>query len=148
MHDEDDDGGDGGELNLAIDLPLSEMSLSEDFPTGGIFRPMRRMRMTINKYAARLACNRFYDDLVLGTVFSAQRRFLAYEPKIKEEGSVELQIAFRQLADRLAAVLKVHKVLRAWNDSQNPKSLEAADAPLQVLCKYLEARQTDQTHTS
>lgn len=128
--DPDDDGDDD------VELPLSDLSLSTPLPVGTFYRPLARMMVTINRYASRLTEVRFYDELNLGTVFSAQRRFLNYAQIVKDKGNVELQIGYKQLAERLASVVKFQKAVRAWNDRRNPKALEAAAAPLKSLGKF------------
>lgn len=141
---DEQDGSDDGrpdEHDDLEDLPISDLSLCKDVPRGGnkVNRSFKSMRGTINGYIWMCAEPRWFAKMNLGTLHSLQRRFLPLQPKVQEEASVELQIAYRQLAFRLCGLLAAFKAFKHFSDSQNVRSLDKAVRPMQELFRVLKA---------
>lgn len=122
------------------DIPISELSLAAKLPQREkIYRSMTRMRSTINSYVLSCAKPRFWASCNLGTLHSLSRRFADKAPSVAEQTTVEMQIGYKQLAERLSAYISLYKLLKTVNDSQNFKNFGAAAKPLAVLFKFLQA---------
>lgn len=126
------------EMLTITKMKLSPLSLAVKLPKGGVHRPFARMRGTINNYCNSLARPMGACKLVAGTLQSLRGRFEKQSEPIRLQASVEMQIAFGQLLDRIKALIVLHKAMKGFNDSQNMSAFDNASAPLTVLEKYLQ----------
>lgn len=137
--DDDDDDSDLAMSTDADNIPLSKLGLHGSMPGGTQYRPLRRMRQTINAHCAKVADPRFYADINIGTLHSLIRRFLAQGKNVRTMTTVEMQIAYKQMTARVQALSKLFKALKRYNDSQALAALDAAGQPAKLLDKFLKA---------
>lgn len=121
------------------DLPLVGESLSAPLPSGTFWAGISRMRETLNHYADRVTQLQWGKKFKDQTVRAALGRFVKHEKAIMGNFHLDLQVGYKQVAERVSSLLSVHKVLRFWLDSQDDSVLASVLEPWAAIDKYLVA---------
>lgn len=67
------------------------------------------------------------------------RRFGAQAKNVRTKMCVDMQIAYKQLEQRLVALKMLFKTLKRFNSSQNFAAFDESAAPAKLLEKFLKA---------
>lgn len=130
---DDKDGDDD-----AAALPLSELSMNEKIPGGTALAPLSRIRSTLNAKALLVKDMHWLILAKPPTLYAHMRRLQGYEAQIVGKFDIDLEIAFKQMVARLAALLLLHKAARVHSESKKMDELVGVIPPMMVLQKYLQ----------
>ena len=125
------------QLDELVDVPVNPFSVDEDFPKGGVFVPLSRIRATLNAYADKVSKPRWYEDFKMPTLQGLLRRLRAYEGQVDSRHNMDHELAYKQCCARLSSLLLLYKCLCAWWDSKDSKMLINIIQPLHILNDYL-----------
>lgn len=120
------------------EMPLSRFSLDRKLPGGSMFAALTRIRGTLNSYAYQVRLVGWLEGTKPGTLYALMRRLQPYEIKIVGKFDIDLEIAYKQLQARLAALLLLHKSAKSYNDTKKLVNLLPVLRPCAVLRKFLE----------
>lgn len=127
---------DGWEEHVA----LTPEGLGGPLPAGQMFTSIKRIRGTINDYADRCATVNAVIGLNMHTLHALHRRCEKYGGEIIGKApTVHIELGFKQMLRRSAAIIELLKGIRGWQDAQVDTALINVLGPIRVLGKYLEA---------
>ena len=132
-----------GRPELTLDESLykcepNPYSMTEEFPKANVFQAMTRIRGTINEYVEKMATDFYWHkNLNVPTLGALNRRFMKHEDQIMGTASLDIQIAYKQLQDRVQGMLTVHKVLVQWSHSDSDDKLIELVGSLASILHYL-----------
>ena len=129
----DDDTEEGG---LASFLPLSPYSLDAQLPSGTRFVSVGRIRKTVNEYASHVTKVNWYATFRYATVAALERRLKAYDHEMASQANIDASIAYKQLRQRVASLLRLFKHVKHAAESNDLYKLQCLLEPLAVLSKF------------
>lgn len=128
------------ESYIAGELPINDYSLNKRFPQGTDFTALSRIRFTLNSYASKVMTLRWYDQMKPPTMTGLLGRLKKYRGLIEGHIDIDIQIGYRQLLARLAALMLMYKACKTWMDTKAPQSLVRLLTPFRVLEIYVHVR--------
>ncbi|CAK0879401.1 unnamed protein product [Prorocentrum cordatum] len=132
-----DDGGDvEKDLELIREKGVSPLSMGAPWPTGSHLGAACRIKKTINSYVDALGDPKWFEEFILGTVHALHRRYQKHKPSIIGKCSFEVQLAYAQVGNRLAALITLHKTIKSWIEAQVDMLLQETLAPFSVMVSY------------
>ena len=122
------------------DAGIHKWSIDAKLPSGVVCGGLTRIRSTLNGvHCGRLATMEWFDAYVPSTMQSLMRRLIDYEGDCVGGVDLDLELAYKQLTSRGAALILLHRGLKAYVDSRRSVELIEALKPFQVLRTYLAA---------
>lgn len=102
-----------------------------------MFGALTRMRGTLNAKALLVSKMHWLIKVKAGTLHAHTRRLMPYEASIAGKFNIDLDIAYKQLQSRLAALLLLHNAAKSYSEPKKMNELVPVIAPMQVLGEYL-----------
>lgn len=124
---------------LMSDMPINPFSMNARLPSGGNYHAISRIRSTINRYTADLSDPRWSSSVNLATIQALRRRLSNHEMHIVGRAHVDLEIAYRQLLERVDMVIIIYQALKSWVDAQSDTALSVILKPVQRLAPFMSA---------
>lgn len=122
------------------DLPITKESIDAPLPPGQVFLSMRKIRETINKYNQDMSEIGWLCRFRIATVQALSRRFDKHAPLIVggKAPSVNIEVGYKQLQARVAAVVSMKRGVKRWLDHQNDMLLVDILSPLSELDRFMQ----------
>ena len=118
---------------------MSEYTLLGKLPSGLIGQSLTRIRGTANSYCSALQDSGWLVSFKLATVQALERRLKNHDTNVVGKMDLELEQAYRQLVERVEALIAFYKSCRMLGEAKTFAASPALLVPLQPLSRYFGA---------
>ena len=125
------------DLKLIHGDGVSKYSLDlQTMPKGTLFQALKRIRGTVNRYAADTAKIDWQQAVKMLTNLALDRRLRNHKHELHGTIDADIEIGYTDICVRLHSLIDLFRKMKAWIDTGEDARLAAVVAPLDVLQRY------------